>query len=157
MRGEEDLEIVVRWEAHRAALRARRIELGLSQAEVSERMGMGEHYVGKLENEARDGRIPNLVTVWRWEDALKTDRPESEEQAARRVTVRDSAQQVRIALCQALAGLEQVQDAAGGADETARLKAILTSPEVTEALRTVVTKSGAVLARAIEECRELLT
>jgi DNA-binding XRE family transcriptional regulator len=60
-------EIQVEWEAMRAALRRRRIELGLTQSELSERMGRSQDYVSVLENQASN---PNVATVMLWVGAL---------------------------------------------------------------------------------------
>ena len=69
MRGGEDVEMMVRWEVLRGRMRARRLELGYTQTEVSRAMGLSDDYVSQLENGIR-GRVPNLVTLWRWADVL---------------------------------------------------------------------------------------
>lgn len=60
-------EIIIRYEAFRAAMRKRRMDLGLTQTQVAERMGRSPDYVAVLEN---NRSIPNLVTIWLWTDAL---------------------------------------------------------------------------------------
>lgn len=63
-------EIIIRYEAFRAAMRKRRMDLGMTQADVAERMGRSQDYVAVLEN---NRSIPNLVTVWLWVGALDGD------------------------------------------------------------------------------------
>lgn len=60
-------EILVEWEAMRAALRRRRIELGLTQSDLSERMGRSQDYVSVLENQSSN---PNVATLMMWVRAL---------------------------------------------------------------------------------------
>jgi transcriptional regulator with XRE-family HTH domain len=61
------IEDTVRWDAMRAVLRRRRIDLGLRQRDVAERMGRSQDYVSILEN---GPNIPNVRTVWLWAEAL---------------------------------------------------------------------------------------
>lgn len=63
-------EITIQYEAFRAAMRKRRMDLGMTQADVAERMGRSQDYVAVLEN---NRSIPNLVTVWLWVSALDGD------------------------------------------------------------------------------------
>lgn len=61
-------EHFIQWELFRAAMRQRRIRLGLTQHEVAERMGRSSDFVTVLENNNRS--IPTIPTVWLWVDAL---------------------------------------------------------------------------------------
>lgn len=61
-------EIIIRYEAFRAAMRKRRMDLGLTQTQVAERMNRSQDYVAVLEN---NRSIPNLTTIWLWVDALE--------------------------------------------------------------------------------------
>lgn len=61
-------EIHIRYQAFRAVMRKRRMDLGLTQVEVAMRMGRSQDYVAVLEN---NHSIPNLTTIWLWIDALE--------------------------------------------------------------------------------------
>lgn len=63
-RGEVDPETRAAFETLRAALRARRIDMGLTQTELADIMGRSQDYVSYLENEMRS--IPNLATFFNW-------------------------------------------------------------------------------------------
>ncbi len=65
------LRMLARWIVLRDQLRQRRLDLGLSQAQVAKRMDRRQDYVGALET--RTKRIPNLATIWLWTDALELD------------------------------------------------------------------------------------
>lgn len=67
----EDPEMLVRWEVFRSQMRKRRLEMGLTQHELSQRMDRSQDFVSILENSERS--IPNLTTVWLWLDALELD------------------------------------------------------------------------------------
>lgn len=62
------MEELLRWELMRTQLRKRRLDLGLTQTQVSEMMGRSQDFVSVLENNPRS--IPNLTTLWLWCDAL---------------------------------------------------------------------------------------
>lgn len=63
-------EIQVEWEAMRARLRARRVRMGLTQAELSAAMGRSQDFVSVLENQSSN---PNVATVLLWVGALGGD------------------------------------------------------------------------------------
>jgi transcriptional regulator with XRE-family HTH domain len=60
-------EIQVEWEAMRAALRRRRLDMGLTQADLSKAMGRSDDFVSVLENQSSN---PNVATVMLWIGAL---------------------------------------------------------------------------------------
>lgn len=64
----ETAQQLIRWESFRAQMRKRRLGLGLTQGQVSKRMGRSQDFVAILENSTRS--IPNLTTVWLWIEAL---------------------------------------------------------------------------------------
>lgn len=59
---------LIRWEVMRSQLRKRRLDLGLTQIDVSEAMGRSEHFISVLENNPHS--VPNLTTLWLWCDVL---------------------------------------------------------------------------------------
>lgn len=65
---EQEIEDIMRWHALRTRLRTRRKGLGLTQQELSARMGRSPNYISVLENSTRS--IPKLETLWLWADAL---------------------------------------------------------------------------------------
>jgi predicted transcriptional regulator len=56
------------WELFRNDMRKRRLDLGLTQHQVAERMDRSQDFVSVLENNPRS--VPNLQTVWLWVSAL---------------------------------------------------------------------------------------
>lgn len=55
------------WEAFRAQLRKRRLDLGLRQVDVAEMMGRSNDFVAVLEN---NKSFPNVATLLVWINAL---------------------------------------------------------------------------------------
>lgn len=61
-------EIVVECEVIRAQLRKRRLDLGLTQVQVAQRMGRSQDFIAVCENHPS---IPNLATLVLWVQALE--------------------------------------------------------------------------------------
>ncbi len=59
----------IMWEMFRSAMRRRRVQLGISQEELSRRLGRNKEYVRYLETNQR--HIPTFKAVIRWSIALK--------------------------------------------------------------------------------------
>lgn len=62
-------EDLVQWEIFRNSMRKRREKLGLTQIQLSEKMGRSQDYISYLENNTRQS-IPNMATVMLWTSAL---------------------------------------------------------------------------------------
>lgn len=56
------------WDVVRARLRKKRLDRGLTQTQLSERMGRSQDYVSNLENNVRS--TPTLATALLWAGAL---------------------------------------------------------------------------------------
>lgn len=69
-RYEVPVGVRIRYEAFRERMRQRRKELGLTQAQVAERMGRSQDFVSVLENQSS---VINLITAMVWADALEID------------------------------------------------------------------------------------
>jgi predicted transcriptional regulator len=61
-------EIVVECEVIRAQLRKRRLDLGLTQVQVAQRIGRSQDFIAVCENHTC---IPNLATLVLWVSALE--------------------------------------------------------------------------------------
>lgn len=68
-RHETPIWVLAEWEALRSQLIARRKSLGLTQVQLSERMGRSRDFAGVLENNMET--IPNMVTLMIWVKALR--------------------------------------------------------------------------------------
>lgn len=66
-RHEVPSEVTIAHEAFRAAMRKRRMDLGLRQSDVSQAMGRSPDFVSVLENGVH---TPNFVTMVLWASAL---------------------------------------------------------------------------------------
>jgi transcriptional regulator with XRE-family HTH domain len=60
--------VIIEWETIRATMRRRRMDLGLTQAEVGHMMDRSQDYVSYLENNTRSA--PTMLTVTLWMRAL---------------------------------------------------------------------------------------
>jgi transcriptional regulator with XRE-family HTH domain len=68
VRYDYDTETLAQWELLRAQLRRRRIDLGITQRELSALMGKRDDYVSYLENSRRS---TNLHSLFKWCTALR--------------------------------------------------------------------------------------
>jgi transcriptional regulator with XRE-family HTH domain len=69
-RHEVPVWVTVEWEMLLADLIKRRKQLGLTQVELSGRMGRSRDFVGVLESPAKT-TMPNMATVMIWTKALR--------------------------------------------------------------------------------------
>jgi transcriptional regulator with XRE-family HTH domain len=66
-RHEVPIWVTVEWEVFRNRMKQRRVRLGLTQTELSERMGRSQDFVAVLENNTS---MPNFGTLVQWLAAL---------------------------------------------------------------------------------------
>jgi transcriptional regulator with XRE-family HTH domain len=66
-RHEVPVWVTVEWEVFRNRMKQRRVRLGLTQTELSERMGRSQDFVAVLENNTS---MPNFGTLVQWLAAL---------------------------------------------------------------------------------------
>jgi transcriptional regulator with XRE-family HTH domain len=59
--------VVIRWEVFRTQMKQRRMKMGLTQVQLSERMGRSQDFVAVLENNTS---MPNFGTLVQWLAAL---------------------------------------------------------------------------------------